>query len=170
MAVIIRPATPVDTAAMLEIYRPYVEETVISFELETPSITDFERRIVGAQQRWAWLVAEEAGRILGYASATPHRSRAAYRFSTETSVYVAQGSHRRGLGRLLYRALIETVRARGACQAYAGITMPNSVSVAFHRSFGFEPVGVFTAVGWKFAAWHDVSWWQLRLREGPPSV
>ena len=103
-----------------------------------------------------------------YAYATAHRSRGAYQWSVETSVYVAPGHHRQGLGATLYDALLPRLAGRGYCHAYAGITLPNDASVALHRRVGFQAVGVFRSVGWKLGAWHDVSWWHLPLRAGPP--
>lgn len=164
----LRSATPDDADALLAIYRPFVLHTAISFELEPPSVEEFRGRIERSLAEWAWLVAESDGRALGYAYATPHRSRGAYRWSVEPSVYVAEASHRRGLGRMLYEALMPRLAERGACNAYAGITLPNDASVALHRRLGFEPVGVFRSVGHKLGAWHDVSWWHLRLRAEPP--
>jgi phosphinothricin acetyltransferase len=164
----IRSATPDDAEALLAIYRPFVLDTAISFELEVPSLEEFRGRIERALEGWAWLVAEHDRRILGYAYATPHRSRGAYRWSVEPSVYVAAGSHRRGIGKSLYEALMPILADKGYCNAYAGITLPNDASVALHRRLGFQPVGVFRSVGHKLGAWHDVSWWHLRLRPEPP--
>jgi phosphinothricin acetyltransferase len=96
-----------------------------------------------------------------------HRERAAYRWSAEVSAYVHADAQRQGIGRLLYEALLEELARKGFCNALAGIALPNDASVAFHRSLGFEPVGVFKAVGRKFDAWHDVSWLQRRLRDAP---
>lgn len=164
----IRPATPGDAAALLEIYRPFVLETAVSFELEPPGVDEFGRRIQTALEHFAWLVAERDGRAIGYAYATPHRSRGAYRWSVETSVYVREGSRGRAIGSTLYRALMPILAERGSCNAYAGITLPNEASVALHVKMGFQPVGVFRSVGRKFGAWHDVSWWHLPLRATPP--
>ena len=117
---------------------------------------------------WAWLVAEDAGQVAGYAYATPHRSRGAYRWSVETSVYVAAAARGQGVGTQLYTALLPVLAEKGYCNAYAGITLPNDASVALHRRVGFQAIGVFRSVGRKFGAWHDVSWWHLPLRAEPP--
>jgi phosphinothricin acetyltransferase len=166
-ALTIRPARLDDAAALVEIYRPVVLETTASFELEPPSVEQFRERIAKVIDRWVWLVAEDSSRLVGYAYATPHRSRAAYRYSIESSVYVAEAHQGRGIARRLYTDLFDAVIARGFCHAYAGITLPNDASVALHESFGFSHVGVFRSVGRKFGAWHDVSWWHKPLRPEP---
>lgn len=113
-------------------------------------------------------MAERDGECLGYAYGSSHRERAAYRWSVETSAYVAPRAHRQGVGKALYGRLLEALAGRGYCQAYAGITLPNEASMALHLSVGFTPVGVFQAVGRKLGAWHDVAWLQRRLRDQPP--
>jgi phosphinothricin acetyltransferase len=85
------------------------------------------------------------------------------------SAYVDQRQHRQGIGRALYLRLFDDLTARGFCHAYAGITLPNDASVGLHTRVGFEPIGVFKSIGWKFGQWHDVVWLQRTLREGPPS-
>jgi len=164
----IRPATAADAAALLAIYAPYVERTAVSFETVVPGIEDFASRVQRYATQWAWLVAERDGRCLGYAYGSPHRERAAYRWSAETSAYVDVAAQRQGVGKALYLALFDALAAAGYCNAFAGMTLPNAASVALHRSVGFEPIGVFRRVGWKFGAWHDVAWSQRRLRDGQP--
>jgi phosphinothricin acetyltransferase len=164
----VRSATLDDAEPLLAIYRPFVLNTAISFELEPPSVAEFRGRIERSLGEWAWLVAERDRRPIGYAYATPHRSRGAYKWSVEPSVYVDEGSHRQGIGKMLYEALLPLLAQKGWCNAYAGITLPNDASVALHRRLGFQAVGVFRSVGRKFGAWHDVSWWHLRLRPEPP--
>jgi len=164
----LRAATEADATTLLAIYAPYVERSVVSFETEVPDIGEFAARLRKYAAQWAWLVAERDERIVGYAYGSPHRERAAYRWSTETSAYVDASVQRQGVGRALYLALFEVLTAKGYCQAFAGMTLPNDASMALHRSVGFEPVGVFRAIGYKFGAWHDVAWVQRRLRDGPP--
>ena len=165
----IRDARPEDAAALLDIYRPFVIDTTVSFELEPPTVGEFQRRIASAQSQWAWLVAECDGTIAGYAYASAFRTRAAYRWTTEASAYVHSAHRGRGIASALYRRLFEVLVAKGYCNAYAGIALPNDASVAFHKSLGFTPVGVFHRAGWKFGKWHDVSWWEVRLRDTPPA-
>jgi phosphinothricin acetyltransferase len=113
-------------------------------------------------------VAESGESVFGYAYGSAHRARAAYRWSVDTSVYVASAWQRQGVGRALYATLMERLAALGYVNAFAGITVPNPASVALHESVGFTPVGVFRSVGYKLGAWRDVGWWALQLTEPPP--
>ena len=164
----IRPAVRGDAPELLAIYRPFVESTTVSFEETVPGLDEFAARIDKALARWQWLVACESGRCLGYAYATSHRERSAYRFSVEVSAYVDPLWQRRGIGRDLYVALLEDLAHKGYCNAYAGIALPNDASIALHRSVGFTPCGVFHRVGRKFGGWHDVAWLERTLRDAPP--
>ena len=166
---LIRPATPADAASLLEIYGPYVQSTAVSFETEVPSVEAFAARIDKALQGWAWLVAESDGQCVGYAYASAHRERAAYRWSTETSAYIRAGWQGKGLGKALYQALFQRLAERGYCNALAVVVVPNDASVALHRAVGFETVGVFKRGGHKFGTWHDVMWLQRAIREAPPA-
>jgi L-amino acid N-acyltransferase YncA len=163
-----RDAVSADAAALLAIYRPFVLDTAVSFELEPPSAAEFERRIVVAQSSWVWLVAERGSDLGGYACASSYKSRAAYRWSVETAVYVHESHRGQGVGMTLYSQLMAVLAEKGYCTAYAGITLPNDVSIRLHRSAGFREIGVFRRAGWKFGRWHDVSWWQRELRDRPP--
>lgn len=167
MTTTIRSATTHDAASLLAVYTPFVTATAVSFELSPPTVSEFADRIERAVEGWAWLLAEREGRAVGYAYGGPHRARAAYRWSLETSVYVAAEAQGQGVGSTLYKALMPRLAARGYCNAYAAITLPNEASIALHRRTGFEPIGTFKRVGRKFGQWHDVSWWQLKLRETP---
>jgi len=163
----IRNATDADAPAVYEIYRPIVEHTAISFETTPPSVAEMRQRIASALVTLPWLVAESNESVFDDAYASSHRVRAAYRWSVDTSVYVASTWHRQGIGRTLYAALMERLRALGYVNAFAGITLPNPASVALHESVGFAPVGVFRSVGYKLGAWRDVGWWALQLTEPP---
>ncbi|MEM9056984.1 MAG: N-acetyltransferase family protein, partial [Pseudomonadota bacterium] len=107
---------------------------------------------------------------LGFAYGTVHRQRAAYRLATETSDYTHASHRGRGDGRRLYGELFDVLAALGYYNAYAGITLPNDASEAFHSALGFAHIGVFPAVGYKFGAWRDTSWWHRPLRAGAPAV
>jgi phosphinothricin acetyltransferase len=160
----IRSADPrQDASACAEIYAPYVEDGPTSFEEEAPTAEEMSARIDEALATHPWLVAEGRGDVAGFAYACRHRSRPAYRWAVDVSVYVAAGNKREGHGRRLYEALFEDLRGRGFRVACAGITLPNEASVALHESLGFEPVGVYRGIGWKAGAWRDVGWWQLEL-------
>jgi phosphinothricin acetyltransferase len=160
----IRTADPDrDAAACVAIYAPYVEIGATSFEQETPGPAAFAERIAQTLARYPWLVAERDGEVVAYAYACPHRSRPAYRWAAEVSVYVAAGQRRRGCGRALYAELMARLRRQRFQVACAGITLPNEASVALHEGMGFVPVGVYRRIGWKDGAWRDVGWWQLEL-------
>ncbi len=164
----IRRATRGDAAELLAIYAPIVETTAISFELVPPSVDEFAGRIEASNRAHAWLVMEREGRLAGYAYGGSHRARAAYNYSTEVSVYLHEDARGQGVGMALYQALFPLLAELGYYHAFAGITLPNDASTALHRKAGFTRIGVFPKVGFKFAAWHDVSWWHRPLREGQP--
>ncbi len=134
----IRSAVEADAAALLAIYRPFVESTAVSFETVVPTVEEFADRIAKALTGWQWLVAERDGQCIGYAYGSSHRQRQAYRWSVEVSAYVHPNHHRRGVGRALYLRLLEELAQKGFCNAYAGTTLPNEGSVALHRGVGFE--------------------------------
>jgi L-amino acid N-acyltransferase YncA len=170
----IRLATAADAAAVRAIYGPVIENTAISFELVVPSEDEMAARITDRQPEHPWLVAEgEDGEgVLGYAYAGRFSGRAAYDWSVETSVYLAEAARGQGVGRALYAALLSLLTAQGYRQAMGGIALPNEASVRLHEGCGFTLVGVYRAVGWKFGAWHDVAWWQRPLAgaDGPPAA
>jgi L-amino acid N-acyltransferase YncA len=163
----IRSADPErDAAACAAIYAPQVEAGPVSFEERPPDATELATRIRRTAATHPWLVAERGGEVVGYAYACPHRTRAAYRWSVDVSVYVAAGQGGQGIGHDLYAELIARLRRQRFRMACAGITLPNPASIALHESLGFTRVGTMREIGWKAGAWRDVGWWQLEL--GPP--
>jgi phosphinothricin acetyltransferase len=168
--VVLRNARASDAAGLLEIYRPYVLETAVSFETTPPTLEEFVIRIEQAASSYAWVTASVDNQFVGYAYATAHRDRPAYRYSVETSVYVAPAHQRQGIGKRLYGVLLAELRLRGFGNAFAGMTLPNPGSEALHRRVGFTPVGTFPRVGHKFGAWHDVAWMHLPLQLDPRAV
>jgi L-amino acid N-acyltransferase YncA len=159
----VRDATAGDAEACAAIYAPYVTDTAITFELEVPGADAMAARIAAAAATHAWLVAEEDGRVVGYAYGGPYKERLAYRWSCEVSVYVDRARRRTGAGRALYEALLERLAARGYRMAVAGMTLPNDASIGLHRALGFEPVGTYRRIGYKHGGWHDVAWTQRPL-------
>lgn len=151
-----RPVVLEDAKSLLEIYSYYVNNTVISFEMEPPTLEDFTGRIKMVIERFPWIVAEQDSLIVGYAYATAFKPRAAYFPAVETTIYLRVDACRRGLGRLLYTKLLDLVKLQGCYTALAGITLPNEASEAVHRSVGFQPIGIQRAVGYKNNKWHDV--------------
>lgn len=166
----IRVATLEDATAIAEIYRPVVENTPISFELEPPTPAELQTRIAKVLETHPWLVYEEDGEVLGYAYAMMLRDRIAYAWSAETSIYVHQKAHGRGIGRELYTELFRILKAMGVCRLYAAMTLPNAGSEGLHRSLGFQPIGHFERAGYKHGMWHDVGWTAMQLQEctNPP--
>jgi L-amino acid N-acyltransferase YncA len=161
-----------DGSACAEIYAPLVRDSPVSFEARPPTAADLARRIERVSRTHPWLVAEDGGRVLGYAYASQHRERAAYRWATDVAVYVGAEHRSRGVGRALYDALLPLLSRQGFYSACAGITLPNDASVALHERCGFALVGIYHEIGWKAGAWRDVGWWQLQLRrrtDGPPA-
>jgi phosphinothricin acetyltransferase len=167
----IRAAVPADAAQIAEIYAPIVSSTFISFEESPPSAEEMRARIESGSATHPWLVACDESTIAGYAYASQHRTRAAYRWSVDVSAYVRETYRGRGVGRQLYGVLFPLLGALGFHRAFAGIALPNDASIALHRSCGFEPVGIYREVGFKLGAWRDTSWWQLALgtSDAPPS-
>ena len=163
----IRIARPSDARDLHAIYAPYVRDTVISFEIEPPSVEEMARRVAGIVPLFPWLAFEEGGRAVGYAYASRHKDRHAYQWSADVSAYVHPDFHRRGIGGALYRELLAILRRQGFVNAYGGITLPNPASVRLHESVGFEPLCVYRGVGFKMGRWRDVGWWHLGLAEPP---
>jgi L-amino acid N-acyltransferase YncA len=164
MSSTIRVARPDDAPRLAAIYAPYVRDTIISFELSSPTSEEMARRVAKTLARYPWLVTEEGGALVGYAYAGAHRERAAYQWAADVSVYLDDGWRGRGIGRRLYTALFAILRAQGYFNVYAGISLPNPASIALHEAMGMTPVGVYHLVGHKAGAWHDVGWWEGRLR------
>ena len=159
----IRLATAADAAAIASLYAPYVEESAVSFETSPPDAEEMRRRIEAGGGLHPWLVAEEEGVVIGYASATAFRARPAYRYTVETSIYLGARYGGRGVGTSLYRLLNETLEAQGFAQAIGAITLPNAASVRLHEALGFSTAGVYRQVGYKLGQWHDVGLWQRAL-------
>ncbi|MFB6164323.1 MAG: N-acetyltransferase family protein [Haloarculaceae archaeon] len=162
----VRLATPADAAAVREIYAPYVESTAITFAVDPPSTAELADRIETTLEQYPWLVCEtESGDVLGYAAAGPFRSRQAYDWTVELSVYVAEAAHGAGIGTALYESLLAVLEMQGYRNAVAVVTLPNPESVRLHERAGFEPVGTVPAVGYKQGEWHDTQWWYRQLAD-----
>jgi L-amino acid N-acyltransferase YncA len=159
----VREASSQDAAGCLAIYRPYVENSAVSWELDVPTIDEMAQRITAAANTHAWLVLESGGQTIGFAYGHDFNRFPAYRWSVQTGLYVADDHHRGGGGRKLYTQLLSRLGERGYRRAFAAITQPNEASNAFHRSMGFQDVGLYRRVEWKLGSWHDVAWMQLDL-------
>lgn len=162
----IRLATPADGPRLAAIYAPSVVDSTISVELVAPDGAEMSRRIAETTTRLPWLVAE-ADQVLGYAYASPHRVRAAYAWSVEVSIYTASEAHRQGLGRALYTSLFTILTLQGYHNVFAGVTVPNPASGAFHESMGFRLVGIYPQVACKQGKWLDTRWFSRSLSDHP---
>ena len=165
----IRAATPDDAGAIAAIYAPHVLTGTVSFETDPPDARQMRTRMAASEGLYPWIVAttgsEEDGGVIGYAYATRFRDRPAYRYVVETSIYVADTAQRQGAGRLLYEALIDTLRAQGFVHAIGALALPNDASITLHESVGFRRAGVYREVGYKHGRWIDVGIWQCELNE-----
>ena len=161
----IRSITLGDAQTVSDIYAPFVTNAATSFEAVPPDAVEIQKRIREVSAKYPWLVFEGDGSVLGFAYASQHRTRHAYQWSVDVSVYIHEHARNQGVGRALYTALFALLRRQGYFNAYAGITLPNPGSVRLHESMGFTSVGVYSRVGFKFGRWHDVLWLQLRLSE-----
>lgn len=156
----LRPATHADAAAIAEIYNHYILETIVTFEEDAIDAREIEARMTEVMAKFPWLVAEVDGAVLGYAYASTWKSRCAYRNSVETTVYLHPGAVGKGLGMPLYTALLDQLQAQGLHAAIGGIALPNAASVKLHEKCGFQKVGEFVEVGFKFGRWINVGYWQ----------
>jgi len=163
MSIEIRQARPEDAPAIQLIYAPIVAGTAISFEEVPPTIEEMRQRIVTTLQTYPYLVAIRDGRVVGYAYASQHRARAAYRWAVDVTIYIAESERRTGVGRSLYAELFPILSRQGLNAAYAGIALPNAGSVGLHEQLGFKHIGTFPQVGFKLGQWHDVGYWRLEL-------
>ena len=168
----IREANLKDAEAMLAIYAPYVEQTAVTFEYDVPTLDDFRQRMVSIQSRYPWIVAEEDGRIAGYAYASAFKERAAYQWAVETSIYVGKGLRRQGIGYLLHDGLEQLLKRQGilnmnACISYIEpedeyLTLD---SVRFHEQLGYALAAHFHQCGKKFGRWYDMIWMEKMIGE-----
>lgn len=160
----IREALAEDAKAIADIYNPYILNTVITFE-ETPvTPEEIQTRVEAVKALgYPYLVMEQNDLVIGYAYANLWRTRAAYRHTVETSIYLDPNSAGKGLGTVLYKELLERLKTMDIHVILGGITLPNPVSVGLHEKLGFKKVAHFTQVGYKFGRWLDVGFWQLTL-------
>lgn len=159
----IRLVTPEDAEAVLEIYRPYIEKTAITFECDVPSVEEFRRRIEEIAVSYPYLIWEEAGAVLGYAYAHRFRERAAYDWDAELSVYVSENYLHRGVGRRLYACLLELLTQQKIRNVYGCVTIPNERSENLHKAMGFQWTGAYHHSGYKMGRWYDVAWYEKDL-------
>lgn len=165
----IRLAAESDAEEILRIYEPIVRSTAISFELHPPTEPEMCQRIRNVLSSHVWVVCADGQRLAGYAYASRFRPREAYQWTAEVTVYVDADQRGRGIGRALYTSLLEILRLQGFSTAIAVIALPNEASIKLHERLGFRALGVFERVGYKLGRWHDVGWWQRKLRDVEPN-
>lgn len=163
MAIKIRSIGMADAAACLEIYRHYIENTTVTFEENTPSPDDFRARIERITKSYPFLVAEDCGRIVGFAHLDLFNPRSAYRRTADLTIYLAPDAVSHGTGGLLFAAIEDEARVRGIANIISLITSVNAESIAFHKKHGFEHVGHLTDVGVKFGQPLSVDFYQKKL-------
>ena len=168
----IRRATTDDAERLLEIYTYYVENTAISFEIDTPMPDEFRERIARISEKYPYLVIEEDGVIMGYTYAAVFKERAAYDHCCEVTIYLDHNSKRKGYGRKLYEALEADLRTQGIINLYACIGDPitedeylTKNSEQFHRHMGYTRVGEFHKCGYKFGRWYNMIWMEKIIGE-----
>lgn len=159
----IRLIQEADTEEVLGIYEPYIRETAITFEYETPSVEDFRNRMKEISADYPYIVCLANEKIVGYAYAHRQMERAAYQWNVELSVYIDQNYLRCGMGKTLYSALIEILKLQNVRNVYGVVTFPNENSERLHEYFGFKKLGVFHGTGYKGGAWHDVMWFEKTI-------
>lgn len=166
-----------DAAALAEIYAPYVTDTAITFETEVPTAAEFRERMARITARYPYLVAEEAGEILGYAYASTFIARQAADWTVETSIYVNRAACHKGVGRALHEALEAALGELGIVNLCAAIAAPcddnphlDDNSLRFHDHMGYIQVARFDRVGHKFGHWVDLVWMQKRINDTPVSL
>jgi L-amino acid N-acyltransferase YncA len=161
---VIRSATIADAPTLCDIYNHYIAATIVTFEEEAIDAAEIAQRMAKVVDAGLpWIVSEVDSQIVGYAYAAPWRVRRAYRYSVETSIYLAQGQIGRGWGADLYRELLAQLGAKGFHLAIGGIALPNEASVCLHEKLGFKKVAHFEEVGFKFGRWIDLGYWQKTL-------
>lgn len=162
----IRLATPDDGPELAAIYRRYVTDTAATFEIDPPTAAEFSGRIAATAAFYPYLVAEEDGGAVGYAYASRYHERAAYRYSAAASIYLPPDATGKGLGKKLYRILLELLRGQGVRNVYGLVARPNPASAGLHRAFGFRSVGVARRSGYKLGGWVDVEIFEKFLVDG----
>jgi L-amino acid N-acyltransferase YncA len=149
-----------DAPQILEVYAPYVKETIITFDYEVPTLEEMTEKIRSISPLYPWLACIINDKLIGYAYGSRHRAKAAYEWSPESTIYLSNEAQGKGVGRLLYETLLELLRIQGYATVFAGVGMPNEKSVGLHRAIGFKEIGDFRNIGYKSGRWVDVKWFQ----------
>lgn len=154
-----------DTQEVLTIYQYYVQNTIISFEYEAPTMEEYLERIKVNTEKYPWLVCLKNNKIIGFAYGSTHRYRTAYQWSPESTIYLVSNFHTKGIGRILYQTLFDLLKLQGYYNVFAGVALPNDKSIGFHKAMKFEEIGLFKNVGYKHGNWRHTHWFQLQLND-----
>ncbi len=160
-----RMATENDARGILKVYRPYVEETTITFEYDVPTLEDFKKRIAHINEEYPYIICEYEKKIVGYAYAHKYRERAAYKWNVELSVYVKEDFKGHSIGKKLYEKLMDILTLQNVKNVYGCVSSPNINSEKLHLYFGFKKVGTFENTGYKFGKWLNTTWFEKSLSE-----
>lgn len=164
---IIRLLKKADIPQILKIYHPYVTDTSVTFEFDPPDLEIFTNRVEQIIAKYPYLVCEQAGELVGYAYASQVRSRMAYQWGAELSVYLAPKAYRHGIGSALYETLFTLLAAQKINMVYGCIAVPNPSSEQMHENLNFEKVGLWKKSGYQHGLWCDVVWYQKQIGECP---
>jgi len=159
----LRPATESDLVAINDIYNHYVLHSTCTYQEELEPLDSRQEWFSHHAEKHPVIVAESAGQVVGWGSLSPYNTRCGYRRTVEDSVYIHHQHHRRGIGTQLLQELIARARTLGNHAMIAGIDGEQAASFALHSKFGFEKVGHFKQVGFKFGRWLDVIYMELFL-------
>lgn len=154
-----------DTKEILDIYAPYVTDTVITFEYDIPSVEEFKGRIEDISSEYPYVVCTHKDKIIGYAYAHRYGERAAYQWDVELSIYLDMNYKSLGIGKILYNKVIEILKLQNVQNIYACVTSANEKSIKFHEKMGFEFIGTFKDTGYKFDKWYDITWLGMRVKD-----
>jgi L-amino acid N-acyltransferase YncA len=159
----VRNADSSDAEVIAEIYNYYVQNTIITFEQEPVSVERMANRITDISSKYPFVVLEDHTSVIGYAYVTEWKTRSAYRFSGEITIYLAKDQTGQGLGSILFPALLNEIKKTNLHSIVGGIALPNPASIALHEKYGFKKIGCFEEIGFKFGQWIDVGYWELNL-------
>ena len=167
----VRLAHRYDFGSILNIYKYYVDNTVITFDLTLPSSSSYFQKM---EEAHVFLVLETAGKVIGYAYAGPHRQKPAYQWVCESTIYLHPENTSQGYGKRLYSALFELLENMNLIRVLAGVTIPNPKSIRFHEKVGFKSMFTYKDIGYKNGQWHSVVWYEMYLKsadlEKPRSI
>lgn len=161
----IRTATTEDAKGILSVYAPYILNTTITYEYDIPTVEEFQERIRKITEFYPFLVCELEGEIIGYAYASKHKERAAFKWGAEIAIYIKDDYHGSGIAGRLYDQIIDILYKQGVYKVYALIDSPNEKSEHFHLKRGFKEIGYLLRTAYKLGRWCDMKYYEKVLRE-----